>query len=69
MIQSLSSSEPVIRMHVAWVLGTAIQNNEKAQGDFLEAGGLVPVIGLLETDADLQVRNKALYCISGQFFF
>ncbi|KAL2919914.1 hsp70 nucleotide exchange factor fes1 [Polyrhizophydium stewartii] len=63
-IGMLSSELSSMRMYAAWVLGTAVQNNPQAQKDFLDAGGLEPVLGVLENDSDSEVRTKAFYCVS-----
>ncbi|OAJ41290.1 hypothetical protein BDV3_006130 [Batrachochytrium dendrobatidis] len=64
-ISLLSSDLAQLRMYGAWVLGTAVQNNPKSQKDFMDAGGIAPILNLLETDKDDTVRTKAFYCISG----
>ncbi|KAJ3174401.1 hsp70 nucleotide exchange factor fes1 [Geranomyces variabilis] len=60
-----NNKEPVLRKYAAWVMGTAVQNNNRAQEDFLAAGGLDPVLKALAQDSDSDVRGKALHCISG----
>ncbi|PHZ11115.1 Fes1-domain-containing protein [Rhizopus microsporus ATCC 52813] len=64
-IEQLSAKEPQVRKGTAWVCGTAVQNNPKAQKAFLSHGGLEPLLRLLDTDQDNEVRSKALYAISG----
>ncbi|KAG0743911.1 hypothetical protein G6F57_007144 [Rhizopus arrhizus] len=64
-IKQLDAKEPEVRKGVAWVCGTAVQNNPKAQTAFMTHGGLQPLLNLLAHDADKGVRNKALYAISG----
>ncbi|KNC99601.1 uncharacterized protein SPPG_04989 [Spizellomyces punctatus DAOM BR117] len=64
-IDQLSSQEPKMRMYAAWVLGTAVQNNPRSQTDFLDSGGLGPILRVLASDPDEEVRAKALYCVSG----
>ncbi|KAJ3017140.1 hsp70 nucleotide exchange factor fes1 [Thoreauomyces humboldtii] len=59
-----SDAEPKMRMFAAWVMGTAVQNNPKAQDDFIAAGGLEPILNALKTDKDAEVRAKAMHCIS-----
>ena len=61
----LASDSPALRLHACWVLGTAVQNNPRAQQDFLDCGGLEPTLRVLEQDTDSNVRAKALYCVSG----
>ncbi|KAI9345065.1 armadillo-type protein [Pilaira anomala] len=63
-IEQLESEHAPVRKGTAWVCGTAVQNNPKAQKAFLEHGGLKPLLSLLK-DEDKMVRNKAQYAISG----
>jgi hypothetical protein len=51
-------------MHAAWILGTAVQNNDTSQLHFLSENGLDIILKVLEFDPDVAVRNKALYCVS-----
>jgi len=64
LISFLSDSQSQIRLHSAWVLGTAVQNNEKSQQSFYRYGG-VEAISCLLNDSDVHVIAKSLYCISG----
>jgi len=61
----LSSPEPSLRKGAAWVCGTAVQNNIKAQQAFLDNDGLRLILNLLRDDSDSEVRNKAQYAVSG----
>ncbi|KAJ3325944.1 hypothetical protein HDV06_002329 [Boothiomyces sp. JEL0866] len=60
----LTSEESEIRVNVAWVMGTAVQNNDRAQQDFARAGGLNILLNSLLKDTDPTVRIKLLYCLS-----
>lgn len=58
-------------MFSAWVMGTAVQNNEKSQLSvilrliqFQKNRGISIVLKALQDDLDNSVRLKALYCIS-----
>ncbi|KAJ3186878.1 hsp70 nucleotide exchange factor fes1 [Gaertneriomyces sp. JEL0708] len=53
-----------IRMYAAWTLGTAVQNNPKAQAAFLRANGLEPLLSILRSTSSLSILNKALYTLS-----
>ncbi|KAI9264453.1 armadillo-type protein [Sporodiniella umbellata] len=64
-IAQLTADAPEVRKGTAWVCGTAVQNNTQAQKAFMKHGGLEPLLKLLSEDTDSQVRNKALYAISG----
>ncbi|KAK9763226.1 hsp70 nucleotide exchange factor fes1 [Basidiobolus ranarum] len=65
LLEVLDSPHPSLRMNAAWVCGTALQNNPKAQKAFMDNEGLVPMLRVLREDTDNAVRSKALYCISG----
>lgn len=60
-----SNSTPSIQLATLWILGTAVQNNDKAQMAILEFAPLKPIISLLVHGADGQVRSKAMYALSG----
>lgn len=58
------STAPI--QHAAlWIIGTAVQNNDKAQMAILDFNPLVPLLGLLRNSSDGEVRSKAMYAISG----
>ncbi|ORX76074.1 Fes1-domain-containing protein, partial [Basidiobolus meristosporus CBS 931.73] len=65
LIEVLDSPHPSLRMNAAWVCGTAIQNNPKAQKAFMDNNGLQPILRVLRDDEDVAARSKALYCVSG----
>jgi len=60
-----STTEPEIKMYLAWIFGTSVQNNETAQKDFLDNGVLQPIINSLTNDKDTSVLKKVIYCLSG----
>lgn len=67
LIGLLSSPSDAIRMNTLWILGTAIQNNPKAQTAFLSHAPLSKVLYLLQpnlVDHTAQTRSKAVYCLS-----
>ncbi|KAJ3277115.1 hsp70 nucleotide exchange factor fes1 [Terramyces sp. JEL0728] len=64
----LTSNEPEVRVNVAWVMGTAVQNNERAQADFARAGGVSTLLSVLLKDTDPAVKIKLLYCLSGKYY-
>ncbi|KAJ3394184.1 hsp70 nucleotide exchange factor fes1 [Entophlyctis sp. JEL0112] len=57
--------EPEMRAFAAWVLGTAVQNNPRAQSDFIEANGLPALLNSLSADSSPDVRAKCMACLSG----
>jgi len=60
-----STTESEIKMYIAWIFGTSVQNNETAQKDFIDNGVLQPVINALVTDDNTNVLKKVIYCLSG----
>ncbi|CAO3661106.1 unnamed protein product [Umbelopsis vinacea] len=65
-IAQLNNENVEIRKGTAWVCGTAVQNNPKAQQAFLDNNGLEPMLNLLRNPAeDKEVRAKAQYALSG----
>ncbi|KAI8574945.1 hypothetical protein K450DRAFT_264010 [Umbelopsis ramanniana AG] len=65
-IAQLNNENAEIRKGVAWVCGTAVQNNPKAQQALLDNNGLEPLLNLLSNSAeDKEVRAKAQYAVSG----
>ncbi|PWN52707.1 hypothetical protein IE53DRAFT_384845 [Violaceomyces palustris] len=60
----LSSSSSKIQLASAWIVGTAVQNNDKAQVAILKYQPLAPLLSLLES-SDMDVRSKAMYALSG----
>lgn len=59
------ATSPAIQIATLWIVGTAVQNNDKAQMTVLQFGFLKPIISLLVHGSDGQVRSKALYALSG----
>ncbi|CAM0139530.1 hsp70 nucleotide exchange factor fes1 [Umbelopsis sp. WA50703] len=65
-IAQLSNEHAEVRKGTAWVCGTAVQNNPKAQQAFVNNNGLEPLLNLLRnTSEDKEVRAKAQYALSG----
>ena len=64
LISQLSSPEAEIRRYAAWVIGTAVQNNPKAQGHLLQYKA---VKRLVEKLGDVYaVRSKAISALGSQ---
>ncbi|EST04553.1 Nucleotide exchange factor Fes1 [Kalmanozyma brasiliensis GHG001] len=63
-ISLLSASEPEIQTAAAWILGTAVQNNDKAQMAVLEYQPVGGLLDLLQSSEE-EVRAKAMYALSG----
>lgn len=60
----LSSPEAELRRYAAWVTGTAVQNNPKAQGHLLQYKGVKKLVEKL--DDVYSVRTKVLYALGCQ---
>ncbi|KAJ1556902.1 hsp70 nucleotide exchange factor fes1, partial [Cladochytrium tenue] len=55
-----------LRAFAAWVLGTAVQNNPRAQKDFLETPGALDALSAaLATESNAEVLAKAMTLLSG----
>jgi hsp70-interacting protein len=60
----LSFEEPQLRRYAAWVIGTAVQNNSKAQNHLLQYHGVKKLVEKL--DDEYQVRTKVLYALGSE---
>jgi hsp70-interacting protein len=58
-------STPPIQHATLWIIGTAVQNNDKAQMSILDYEPLGPLLELLKSSSDGEVRSKAMYALSG----
>ena len=64
LLSMLSSPEAELRRYAAWVTGTAVQNNPKAQGHLLQYKGVKKLVEKL--DDVYSVRTKVLYALGCQ---
>ncbi|KAI9793344.1 MAG: hsp70 nucleotide exchange factor fes1 [Peltula sp. TS41687] len=64
LIDQMQSDEAELRRMAAWCLGTAVQNNIRAQEHILGLGALPHLVALALDDEDEKVRRKALYALS-----
>lgn len=62
----LGSEEGELRKYAAWCLGTAVQNNVKAQSDLCATGAIATLTRLAIEDANEQVRRKTIYALSSE---
>ena len=66
LVQLLKSDEAELRRYAAWCVGTAVQNNVKAQ-EKLQALDAISVLTRLSTqDLSEPVRRKAIYALSSE---
>lgn len=64
LIGQFDSPEADMRRMAAWCVGTAVQNNVKAQERCLAVNGVAKLCKLATKDEDKAVRRKAVYALS-----
>ncbi|KIV91038.1 hypothetical protein PV10_05625 [Exophiala mesophila] len=64
MVSQLESEVADYRRMAAWCLGTAVQNNDKAQERLLAVNGVNKIVTVALEDSDTTVRRKAIYALS-----
>lgn len=62
----LASTEPDLRRMAAWCIGTAVQNNARAQDRALVVGVIPKLAKLAVEDTDAAVRRKCIYALSSE---
>lgn len=62
-----TTPSPALRTATLWIFGTAVQNNPKAQSDFLRDSPIPLVLSCLDpaTSLDPGIRSKAVYVLAG----
>ena len=66
LVQLLKSDEAELRRYAAWCVGTAVQNNVKAQAKLLALDAISVLTHLSIEDASEPVRRKAIYALSSE---
>ncbi|KAK2764919.1 hsp70 nucleotide exchange factor fes1 [Arachnomyces sp. PD_36] len=64
LIGELGNKEGKMRMMAAWCVGTAVQNNERAQERLLIVGGIPKLVEVATQDKDDAARRKSIYALS-----
>jgi hsp70-interacting protein len=64
LLSQLSAPEAPIRRYAAWVIGTAVQNNPKAQGHLLQYKGMKRLVESLGDE--YAVRTKVIYALGSE---
>jgi len=64
-MELLGSETPALVAGVAWIVGTAVQNQRELQLQMLELHLMAPLLQLLHAHTAAEVRTKALYALSG----
>lgn len=66
LVQLLKSDEAELRKYAAWCVGTAVQNNAKAQERLLAVDAIPVLAHLSIEDSNELVRRKAIYALSSE---
>lgn len=64
LVKLLKHEEADIRRMAAWCVGTAVQNNPKAQDKLVLLNVIPDLVSLATSESDPAARKKALYAIS-----
>ncbi|KAI9934120.1 hypothetical protein ASPWEDRAFT_168398 [Aspergillus wentii DTO 134E9] len=64
LVQLLKHEETDMRRMAAWCIGTAVQNNEKAQDRLLVLNTFPALVSIATSDSAPATRKKAIYAIS-----
>ncbi|XP_043924944.1 nucleotide exchange factor SIL1 [Protopterus annectens] len=63
-INALNSTEPILKEHAAFVLGSAVSSNPKVQIEAVDGGALQKLLVLLATEQSVAIKKKALFALS-----
>ena len=66
LVTLLGSEESELRKYAAWCIGTAVQNNVKAQAKLLNDDAIPKLVRLAVEDPEESVRRKAIYALSSE---
>ncbi|KAJ5338883.1 hypothetical protein N7541_010856 [Penicillium brevicompactum] len=64
LVQLLKHEETEIRRYAAWAIGTAVQNNPKAQDKLVLLNTIPDLVAIATSDANQATRKKAVYALS-----
>ncbi|KAL4955246.1 Hsp70 nucleotide exchange factor fes1 [Aspergillus filifer] len=64
LVELLGHEEAEMRKYAAWCIGTAVQNNEKAQDKLIVMNAIPKLVSLATTDTAQAVRKKAVLALS-----
>ncbi|KAJ5358456.1 Hsp70 nucleotide exchange factor fes1 [Penicillium cataractarum] len=64
LVQLLKHEEADMRRMAAWCIGTAVQNNEKAQDRFVVLNGIPALVSMATADPNPAARKKSIYALS-----
>ncbi|PLN79257.1 armadillo/beta-catenin-like repeat-containing protein [Aspergillus taichungensis] len=64
LVELLQHDESDMRRMAAWCIGTAVQNNEKAQDKMVVFSAVPKLVAIATSDADPAARKKSVYALS-----
>jgi len=64
LVKELENEEAELRSMAAWCIGTAVQNNEKAQERLLVLGAIPTLVKIATEDSSQAARKKAILALS-----
>ncbi|KAJ6134241.1 Hsp70 nucleotide exchange factor fes1 [Penicillium sp. IBT 18751x] len=64
LVQLLKHEEPDLRRYAAWCIGTAVQNNEKAQDKLVVLNAIPTLANMAISDPNALARKKSIYALS-----
>ncbi|KAJ5669233.1 Hsp70 nucleotide exchange factor fes1 [Penicillium macrosclerotiorum] len=64
LVKLLQHDEADMRRMAAWCIGTAVQNNEKAQDKLIVLNAIPILVTMATTDANPAARKKSVYALS-----
>ncbi|EON61543.1 hypothetical protein W97_00758 [Coniosporium apollinis CBS 100218] len=66
LVNQLNHEEPEMRRMAAWCIGTAVQNNARAQERLLVLGGIPILVRIATDDNNQATRKKAITALSSE---
>ncbi|KAJ9642058.1 hsp70 nucleotide exchange factor fes1 [Coniosporium apollinis] len=66
LVSQLNHEEPEMRRMAAWCIGTAVQNNPRAQERLLVLGGIPILVRIATDDNNQATRKKAITALSSE---
>ncbi|CAI7677785.1 Hsp70 nucleotide exchange factor fes1 [Penicillium manginii] len=64
LVKLLQHEDADMRRMAAWCIGTAVQNNEKAQDKLIVLNAIPSLVNVATTDSNPATRKKAVYALS-----
>ncbi|KAJ5203998.1 Hsp70 nucleotide exchange factor fes1 [Penicillium cinerascens] len=64
LVKLLQHEEAEMRRYAAWCIGTAVQNNEKAQDKLIVLNAIPTLANMAMTDPNPAARKKSIYALS-----